>query len=427
MFRLASGVSLRKEGERYFLSFRDSAGRFEERPARAYELAALKLVAEGRPLREVAAEEGLPLALLKKALLAAWQEGLLEKEPSALVRQKGFEGAWFPKEEFRRAEVFTLQWHLTQRCDLSCRHCYDRSPRREPTLSEARRVLEELELFCERMRVFGQISFSGGNPFLYPHFWEVYKEAAARGFTLAILGNPVPEAELERLLALEPPAFYQVSLEGLSETNDYLRGPGHFERTLAFLKTLKAHGVSSSVMLTLHARNLSEVLPLAERLSGLAETFSFNRLALSGRGQSLLPAERKAFERFLEDYLEASGRLRHLHLKDNLFNRLLYLRGAEVCGGCTGFGCGAAFNFLALLPDGEVHACRKFPSPLGNLYREGLYQIYHSEAAQCYREGPRACRPCRLYGVCRGCLAVIATSGLNPFEDRDPFCPGPVD
>ena len=33
----------------------------------------------------------------------------------------------------------------------------------------------------------------------------------------------------------------------------------------------------------------------------------------------------------------------------------------EPFGGCTGFGCGAAFNFMAVLPDGEVHACRKVP------------------------------------------------------------------
>lgn len=52
-------------------------------------------------------------------------------------------------------------------------------------------------------------------------------------------------------------------------------------------------------------------------------------------------------------------------LKDNLFNLVLAEGGEAPFGGCTGNGCGAAFNFVTLLSDGEVHACRKFPSPLG--------------------------------------------------------------
>jgi hypothetical protein len=52
-------------------------------------------------------------------------------------------------------------------------------------------------------------------------------------------------------------------------------------------------------------------------------------------------------------------------LKDNLLNLVLAEGGEAPFGGCTGNGCGAAFNFVTLLSDGEVHACRKFPSPWG--------------------------------------------------------------
>ncbi len=427
-YDLNPSLKVQRLGEGFELSWESPhEGRIFRRHATVYDLLALKIVAEGPDLREIARKEGVSLALLQGVLRAAAAEGLIFKKPSLLERNQGpFARAWFPSESFRRTEVFTLQWHLTQRCDLSCRHCYDRSFRREVALEEALWILDEFYRFCERVRAYGQISFSGGNPFLHPHFFEIYRQAAERGFTLAILGNPVPQSWLEKLLEIEPPVFYQVSLEGLESTNDYLRGPGHFRRTLHFLKTLKEYGVSASVMLTLHAENLKEVLPLAERLVGLVDTFSFNRLALTGRGEGLSPAEKEAFEDFVERYLETAEAWPHLHLKDNLFNRWLYLKGEDLCGGCTGYGCGAAFNFVALLPDGEVHACRKFPSYLGNLHRKSLWDIYWSEMAEVYRQGPSACRGCRLYAVCRGCLAVIATHGLNPFEERDPFCPGPV-
>ncbi|HIE32985.1 MAG TPA: hypothetical protein EYP81_02915 [Thermodesulfobacteriaceae bacterium] len=60
---------------------------------------------------------------------------------------------------------------------------------------------------------------------------------------------------------------------------------------------------------------------------------------------------------------------------------------------------------MALLPDGEVHACRKFRF-LGDLSLGEVREI---------PPGPEACYDCRLYAICRGCLAVIATSGLDPF------------
>jgi radical SAM protein with 4Fe4S-binding SPASM domain len=109
-------------------------------------------------------------------------------------------------------------------------------------------------------------------------------------------------------------------------------------------------------------------------------------------------------------------------LKDNLINIIRSEKNMPPFGGCTGYGCGAAFNFVALLPDGEVHACRKFPSLIGNMLQNSLTDIYHSRLARRYRDGSRACRDCNLNIVCRGCLASTYSQGLDVFKDKDPFC-----
>ena len=109
-------------------------------------------------------------------------------------------------------------------------------------------------------------------------------------------------------------------------------------------------------------------------------------------------------------------------LKDNLFNITRMKQGRELFGGCTGFGCGAAFNFFAVLPDGEAHACRKFPSPIGNVLEQGIAGAYDSDAAKKYRNGCNACTACTIRPVCGGCLAVAHGCGLNVFEEKDPFC-----
>ena len=79
--------------------------------------------------------------------------------------------------------------------------------------SQAIHVLDELYTFSQALHVNAQVSFSGG--------------------------NPMEERHIERLLTIKQPEFYQVSLEGLRDQNDYIRGAGHYRRVLDFLELLR--------------------------------------------------------------------------------------------------------------------------------------------------------------------------------------------
>ncbi len=397
------------------------------RPARAltptdHQLLSLKIAAEHLDNRTVARQGGVSVRLVDRVVTEAVHHGLLLAPPSRITRPRSFyaEPPRFP--DRLRAEVFTLQWHITQACDLHCRHCYDRSSRTAVTEAQGTRVLDQFFAFCRDHHVDGQVSFSGGNPLLHPRFFELYTAAAERGLMTAILGNPSDRSTLLALKKIQVPEFYQVSLEGLPEHNDYIRGTGHFDRTLAFLELARELKIYTMVMLTLTRDNIDQVLPLAEQLRDRIDLFTFNRLAMMGEGAALAAPPVDRYESFLESYLEAAAANPIMSTKDSLFNIILERQGRPVRGGCAGFGCGAAFNFVALLPDGEVHACRKLPSLLGNLYRQSLAEIYHRPLAERYREGSSACRSCRLRPVCRGCPAVVSGLQHNIFSECDPYC-----
>lgn len=388
----------------------------------AHDLLALKLVSEKIDSTTAAAEGGVSTGTIDNIIYAAIERGLILEPESKLAREPGFpRGAIADVEPFF-ATTFTLQWHITQTCDLHCRHCYDRSDRRTLPVDEAITILDDLYDFCMLHHVGAQVTFTGGNPLLYPHFTELYQEAADRGFIIGILGNPARRKQIEELVAVQKPAFYQVSLEGLKEHNDYIRGEGHFERVMEFLPLLAELDVYSMVMLTLTRDNLYQVIDLAAYLKGRVDQFTFNRLAMVGEAADLVSVDPSAYREFLENYLEAHEVYTHMSLKDNLFNLVLHGKGLPLVGGCTDHGCGAAFNFVALLPDGEVHACRKFPSPIGNIGQQRLEEIYQSDAARRYRAGSSACRDCDIRPVCGGCLAVAHGFGKDIFTDLDPFC-----
>jgi len=322
----------------------------------------------------------------------------------------------------RKARVFTLQWHLTNTCPYRCRHCYDRERREELSLPEALKVLGDYRRFCARHRVNPHVSLTGGDPLCYPHFWEIYEALAAQGIPVSILGNPIPPATIRRLLENAAPLYYQVSLEGLAAHNDAVRGVGHFHEVKKFLAAAKDIGLCTHVMLTLTRDNLDQVIPLGEALQGLTRRLTFNRLSRTGEGRALILPTKSEYIDFLKRYLSARRENSVLGIKDNLINIIRHHYGRRLFPGCTGVGCGAAFSFVALLPDGQVHACRKFDSPIGDIRKDSFKTIYRSDRAKSYRMGSAACRACPLRRSCGGCLAVTRSEGLDPLAARDPHC-----
>ena len=390
--------------------------------AGADELLALKIVSEGMDPLKAAAEGGISAAAIENLLFRMQQRGLI-LAPDSMIRRPGpFPAGEMVNPDFFVSKTFTLQWHITQACDLNCRHCYDRSERDAMTLQQALRVLDTFHDFCGRHHVYGHVSFSGGNPLLYPHFDRIYKEAADRGFMTAVLGNPAPRHRIDNILSVQKPGFYQVSLEGMKEHNDSIRGQGNYDRVIDFLNLLGDLGIYRMVMLTLTRHNRDEVLALADSLKEQTELFTFNRLASVGQGAGLAVFPPELFPGFLSAYMEEAASNPVMAFKDNLFNLLRWQNGMPAGGGCTGHGCGAAFNFVSVLPDGEVHACRKFPSWLGNIFEQPLNDIYHGSYAEKYRSGSAACSDCPIRPACGGCLAVSYGCGLDIFNDRDPYC-----
>lgn len=392
------------------------------RPASDEDLLAIKMIAEGISVESVAGHGDMTVGQVEELLKKTARKGLLLAPPSKIKRDTGRFRRSKKISRFFTVPIFTIQWHITHACDLNCKHCYDRSRRSPLSPGHGLAILKDFHAFCRDRNVSGHVCFTGGNPFLYPHFSELYQAATDEGFSTSILGNPVPGSKLEKLLSIQYPRYYQVSLEGLPKHNDHIRGKGNFASVIEFLGVLRDLSVPSAVMLTLTKDNMDQILPLAERLRGHADRFTFNRLSMVGEATELQLPDKASYEAFLREYVQQAKKVSHINIKDNLINILREEEGESFFGGCTGYGCGAAFSFLTILPDGEVHACRKFPSPLGNVLQRDLAEIYDSELAEKYRGGSAACDSCSLKAVCGGCMAVTYSYRKNIFQDKDPHC-----
>jgi radical SAM protein with 4Fe4S-binding SPASM domain len=182
-------------------------------------------------------------------------EGLLERRPETVSHR--------PPRTGDRPSLRYLLVHLTDRCNLGCRHCY-RAGAKKGDLSafSHRRMLEEFE-DGGGLRLL----LSGGEPLLYPYFWQLNDLLPAFDIRVVLLTNGTLLDR--RSAALLNVHEVQASLDGLEESHDRLRGPGAFRRALAGLEAARAVGLTVSVASTVNALNVDDFEALAEIVAEL--------------------------------------------------------------------------------------------------------------------------------------------------------------
>jgi radical SAM protein with 4Fe4S-binding SPASM domain len=94
-------------------------------------------------------------------------------------------------------------------------------------------------------------------------------------------------------------------------------------------------------------------------------------------------------------------------------------------GGGMPYRCSAGETLLTVMPNGDLHPCRRLPIPIGNVLEARLENLYFDSpwltSLRAHRVGA-GCESCRFAEKCRGglrCLAY-ATNG-DPFR-ADPGC-----
>ena len=162
--------------------------------------------------------------------------------------------------------------HVTDRCNLACRHCLVSSgPAGDdgPPAEELRQMVREaVDLGADTFY------FTGGEPFLRGDMVERLREVTQDyGATAVVLTNgTLLEAELVAALAALPRErlHLQISLDGsCAARNDALRSRGSFDRAVQGLRAATGAGLNVTVATVVVRENLDDLIPLASLVRGL--------------------------------------------------------------------------------------------------------------------------------------------------------------
>lgn len=315
---------------------------------------------------------------------------------------------------------FTLQWHITHRCNLRCSHCYQDDYSAFSSRKSLEAVLNQYSRLLEEYGFKGYLNITGGEPLAHPDLFWLLEEAGNRGITTAVLTNGTligrrEAAELKRLDV----DYVQVSLDGLRETHDKIRGEGSFDLAIRGIRELKAQGIYVTVAFTAQRENYKELRRLADFCNNLgADKLWFDRvvipkdedknnLSLSSKEYSALC--RKASRLNRQGKISCARALQFIPCKEKNI-----------------YSCNAGSRLLAILADGTVMPCRRLPIEVGNVTLSELLTIYR-ESPELIKlrksEIPEKCKPCKYAQSCRGGAKCIACAKSGRYDIPDPDCP----
>lgn len=332
--------------------------------------------------------------------------------------------------ELNIKDEFYFQWHITDLCNLRCKHCYHSDYQFRGI--EISKLLCIASHVCDAIRQWGKIgsfSLTGGEPFLRKEdvfqlldFFECHDEV---GYVdILTNGTLIDQQIVQNLTKYRKLRRIQISLEGLREANDNIRGTGSFDLIMSKIEQLHRNNLKTSVMMTVGKHNIYDVISLAEKLGDYGvEAFITDRFIPEGQsgclGEWVLsPFElRNLYERCYDRFL-GSNRPKML-----LYRTLFCLLNPEAEH--IGAICSAGNNALTIMPNGDVFPCRRLPLKLGNLLETTIYDIWYTNPILWDLRNPDnlkgKCNGCEYISLCRGCRAM-AYSLTGDYMEADPQC-----
>lgn len=322
-------------------------------------------------------------------------------------------------------EAFFLQWHITDACNLRCRHCYCTDFTYQPFQNEKISfILEQYRALLDYLHKPGRVQFAGGEPFASPILFDAIRYARELGMAVRVLSNGTLASD-EICQKLKEAGCYivQVSIEGKKKTNDFIRMKGSYKKALEGMKLMREHGIEITVAMTLSRTNFQDIEHVFKLASRYANRIGFHRLVPIGTGKSmqkdmLLPEELlSCYEKILllkKEYPELD-----VPLRDPLWQSYISKSQQKSVTGCS-----AGYNGLCIGSNGDVYPCRRLPVKIGNVFEESLIELWHHEIMKNLRERSLRkgeCGECESRNICGGCPG-IAYGITGDYMASDPQC-----
>lgn len=187
-------------------------------------------------------------------------------------------------------QITTMNLHLTNNCNLLCKHCLYCSGEKliyEMNFEEVKNLIDQ---FAELTNNKGTINIYGGEPLLRKDIFDILEHISKLNLNIGITTNMNVEQDVMDKLVEIPISRITIDLDGASsETHDWLRNKkGHFERSKKYLKYFKSKGKYISVNSVISKKNVGEIEEILEVCKEInVDLINFYIFTPIGRGKQI--------------------------------------------------------------------------------------------------------------------------------------------
>jgi radical SAM protein with 4Fe4S-binding SPASM domain len=329
-------------------------------------------------------------------------------------------------------EQFHFQWHITNLCNLQCRHCYqdDFSKRNDLDWTGIKKISDNVLTTIKEWDQTACIHLTGGEPLLKPELFLLLDELNQKPVVeeLGIITNGLlfSQEVVENLSAFSKLKKIKISLDGAdAEINDSLRQKGTFEKVIQNLSLFKKENHFEIIlMFTVMKRNFRDIpsfFKLSQDLN--IDGLIIERFIPLGRGREIVDEVLGK-----EEWQELTKTLSALFSMEEdrpfLPYQAFQISFHEGEPELLGAPCVIGRDGLCIMPDGTLFPCRRFPISIGNLLKDSLKTVWEkSEILKKLRRKENLkgkCGSCEIKD-CRGCRS-LALSLTGNYLEEDPHC-----
>jgi len=339
-------------------------------------------------------------------------------------------------------------WNFTNRCNLSCMHCYSKADLDAVDTLTTEDIMSTLEKFKENGVKF--LIFSGGEPLTRKDLFEIADRCKELGIITYLSTNGLYIGKNNAQKIIDTFNYIGISIDGSEKVHDYFRGlEGSFKESMKAVKLLNSYeGAKVGIRFTITKEtyeDLQFIFELAEK-EDIPKIY-ISHLVYSGRGLENLEMDlskeqrRTAVEYILDKafeyhdtnrdieivtgnmeqdailFLERFG-AKYPELKEEMHKRLVSWGGNS-----------AGRKLLNIDSEGNVKPDPFFPKVIGNILNQDFTDVWTKEPVellQKLREHPRnisgICAECAYIDICNGGSRSRAYAIYGDMWAEDPSC-----
>lgn len=323
---------------------------------------------------------------------------------------------------------FVLQWHLSEMCNLKCKHCYqEKHVPVQLKFDDLLKILNQYRKLLKNLKMKGHINLTGGEPLCCPFFFKILdefkKDKELYSFSILTNGTLITD-EIAKKISEYNPEYVQVSLEGGKKTNDFVRGKGVYNKVAEAIKYLKKYNIYVSISFTATKLNYKEFPKVVK----FGSKYKVDNI-WSDRFIPLGTDYDEEFTMNLEEtqeYLHIMEKERQkLKCKKNNTNIAMYRALQFQMTNDFPYRCTAGKTLLTVMENGDLVPCRRMPIIVGNLLTDDMYKLYKNNdiLKDLQKENiPDDCKNCENSELCRGGLKCLTYAIFKDLNHKDIGC-----